>query len=498
MAVSTRRAVGTLDRGATCARAMFQGVDAACRLAARIRLRLRLRVAIAALALLAAWMVQPYPAAAEGWKAGSAKVKITPDGSMWMAGYGARNHPATGFLNDLWAKALVLEDPRGTRVAILGLDLVGIGPDVADPVRAALRSKYELPASHVAFCCSHTHSGPVVGHNLRSLHYDQLDAAQQKLIDEYAVRLQQAMVEAVGNAIGSLAPSEISFGQGTATFAANRRNNKEPQVPELRAAGKLIGPFDHDVPVLKIADASGQLTAVLFGYACHATVLDGYDWSSDYPGFAQAELEARHPGCTAVFFAGCGADQNPLPRRKVELARQYGSDLASAVDVTLKRPLEPLCGDLQVAATTIDLPLAQVPTREQVEQDARASDKYVSARARWFQSLLDAGRPIPATYAYPIQVWRLGDRLTLVTLGGEVVVDYALRLKHELGRDTTWVAGYTNDVMAYIPSRRVLTEGGYEGGGAMVYYGLPSPWAPSVEEDIVAAARRLLGMAKPR
>jgi hypothetical protein len=438
----------------------------------------------------------PCPVEAAGWKAGAASQKITPEQSMWMAGYGARNHPATGRVNDLFAKALVLEDERGTRVAIIGLDLVGIGPDVADPVRAALAAKFNLPASHVAICCSHTHSGPVVGRNLPALHYDLLDETQRKLVEAYTGKLERAMVDVVGRAVSSLAPCELSYGHGTATFATNRRNNKEPQVPQLRAEGKLVGPFDHDVPVLKIADAQGKLVAVLFGYACHATVLDGYDWSSDYPGFAQSEWEARHPGCTAVFFAGCGGDQNPLPRRKVELAKQYGRDLADAVDAALAGQLTPLVGPLDVRATHVELALAHVPSQEEVDAEAKSADKFVAARARYFQALLAAGKPIPASYSYPIQVWQLGDGPRLITLGGEVVVDYALRLKHELGGQRTWVAGYANDVMAYIPSRRVLTEGGYEGGGAMVYYGLPSPWAPSVEEDIVRGVHSLIGAAK--
>jgi len=84
--------------------------------------------------------------------------------------------------------------------------------------------------------------------------------------------------------------------------------------------------------------------------------------------------------------------------------------------------------------------------------------------------------------------------LKWVFLGGEVVVDYALRLKRELSPHTTWVAGYANDVMAYIPSRRVLLEGGYEGGGAMVYYGLPSAWTVEVEKQIVARVRSQVGM----
>ena len=109
---------------------------------------------------------------------------------------------------------------------------------------------------------------------------------------------------------------------------------------------------------------------------------------------------------------------------------------------------------------------------------------------------LNAGESLAGTYPYPIQVWRLGSSLILVALGGEVVVDYALRLKQELGSGSTWIAGYSNDVMAYIPSRRVLSEGGYEGGGAMVYYSLPSPWAPTIEERIIEGVRAVMPKMK--
>ena len=109
------------------------------------------------------------------------------------------------------------------------------------------------------------------------------------------------------------------------------------------------------------------------------------------------------------------------------------------------------------------------------------------ARAKHLLRELDRGAALPRTYPYPVLAWQLGPDLTFVALGGEVVVDYALRLKQELGPGRTWIAGYTNDVMAYIPSLRVLKEGGYEGGGAMAYYGLPASWGPRVEELIVAA-----------
>jgi neutral ceramidase len=248
--------------------------------------------------------------------------------------------------------------------------------------------------------------------------------------------------------------------------------------------------------VLRVTEASGKLTAVAFGYACHATVLDGYDWSSDYPGFAQSELEEQHPGCTALFVAGCGADQNPLPRRQVELARQYGHDLAAAVDAVLQEKLEPISSDLKAGWDVIPLELASVPTRDQIESDSQSTDRFVAARAKLYLRRLNSGESIAGTYPYPIQVWRLGSKLAFVALGGEVVVDYALRIKQEVGPQNTWVAGYSNDVMAYIPSRRVLTEGGYEGGGAMVYYSLPSPWAPSVESKIIDGVHAVMAKAK--
>jgi hypothetical protein len=106
---------------------------------------------------------------------------------------------------------------------------------------------------------------------------------------------------------------------------------------------------------------------------------------------------------------------------------------------------------------------------------------------------LDSGQALESAYPYPVQLWRLGNDLRLVLLGGEVVVDYSLRLKAELGRENTWVAAYANDVMAYIPSLRVLKEGGYEGGGSMVYYGLPAIWSEQVEEAIVRGVRELVG-----
>jgi len=447
-----------------------------------------------ALLILVCSLSQFLASAEAAWKAGVARTNITPEKYMWMSGYGNRDKPADGKLTDLWAKAAVLEAANGNRGVIITLDLVGIDRTLSQAVCDSLREQYGLDRAQIAICTSHTHTGPVVGRNLGPLHYLIVDRQQQALIDEYAAALQSKIVSVVGDALADVRPSQLTWGTGRATFAVNRRENKPyDKAREWRTAGTLKGPIDHDVPVLAIQSESGELRGVVFGYACHSTTLSFNQWSGDYPGYAQIELEKQHPGCVAMFWAGCGADQNPLPRSTVELAQHYGRRLADAVDsVLLTSELLPLTESLTTSYAEIDLPLAELPTKEQIEIDTQSTDKYVAARAKMLVEQLAGGKPLSPTYPYPVQTWQIGGDVQFVTLGGEVVVDYAVRLKAELMGTRTWVAGYSNDVMAYIPSRRVLTEGGYEGGGAMVYYGLPTVWAPEVENAIMVEVHKQL------
>lgn len=465
-------------------RSRLRQAAGAHRLSAR-NLSLKIAILVGLLLLVPAGLGA---AEATAWKAGLGRANITPEQFMWMAGYGGRSMPAEGKLTDLWAKALALENADGKRAVLVTLDLVGIDAETTERICSELAARCKLERDQVALATSHTHCGPVVGKNLAPMHYWMVDDAQRALIDQYQTRLIGQVVEIVEQALADLQPAAVAQGSGYTTFAVNRRNNAEAQVPQLRAAGALVGPVDHDVPVLSVRDASGQLKAVVFGYACHATVMGFYQWSGDYPGFAQMALEEMHPGCQAMFWAGCGADQNPLPRREVEHLELYGRQLAVAVDQVLKAPMTGLDGHLETHYQEIDLPLARIPSRDEIAAEAESSDRYLASRAKMFLASIDQGQPLPETYAYPIQRWQIGkEGVDWIFLGGEVVVDYALRLKLERQGERTWVVGYANDVMAYIPSRRVLNEGGYEGAGAMVYYGLPSPWTEECERLIIDA-----------
>jgi hypothetical protein len=246
------------------------------------------------------------------------------------------------------------------------------------------------------------------------------------------------------------------------------------------------------VPILKITGADGKLRGVLFGYACHNTTLTAeiYQLSGDYAGFAAAELEKRHPGATALFLMLCGADQNPNPRGTVELGRKHGDELAAEVDRVLGTQLKPIAGPVRTAFEFTPLRLAP-RSRADLAAELKAPVAAQGRRAQMMLKALDAGKTIDRI-EYPVQAVRFGRSLTLVALGGEVVLDYSIRLKREFPGEPLVVAGYSNDVMCYIPSARVLHEGGYEANESMIYYGQAGPFAGDVEERIFAALHRVM------
>jgi neutral ceramidase len=462
--------------------------------------RFALPVLFACAAILLLPLTRAAAAEAGGWKAGTATVDITPVQPHWMSGYGGRTKPAEGTLHPLFVRVLALEDARGHRAVVMATDLLGLPQSVYDNVSARLQRAFGLKRDQIMIHASHSHCTPVLRNHL----YDAypLPDSQRPVIEKYSSELEAKIEKTVGEAFGRLAPATISAGQGVTRFAVNRRNNPEGSVPKLIAEGELKGPVDHDVPVLSVNGADGALKAVVFGYACHNTTLSFYQWAGDYAGFAQNALERSHPGAVALFFMGCGADQNPLPRREVYQAERYGHMLAAAVEEVLLQKPAPLTPRLATAHQFADLKLGDAPTTEELEKGAKEKP---STLQRWSARLLaevKAGKPLARSYPYPVQVWQLGEKQLWIALGGEVVVDYALRFKGEFGRGT-WVAGYANDVMAYIPSARVLAEdkpprapgrSGYEGNTSMYVYGMPAHrWADDVEQTIATSVRKLVG-----
>lgn len=420
------------------------------------------------------------------WRAAVAQIDITPGSMMWLAGYASRNKPADGTTLPLHAKALVLEDAAGKRIALVTLDLVGIPRGLRLAVAAEVALRHGIPPAFLVMNASHTHSGPEV----RADRTEPTDDPPRRSAEAVAYTRQLAgrLTGLVGDCVGRLQPARVRYSYARCGFAMNRRT---PSSTGYKNHPFPPGPVDHQVPVLQLVDSGGRELAVVFGYACHNTTLALQQFNGDYAGYAQQALERAHPQAVALFVSGCGGDQNPYPRRELELAQGHGQSLATAVEAALLTEMQELSGPLRAAYEEIPLAYSRVPTRAELEHRQKSADLLESRYARRLLGVLEERRELPAHYPYPIQVLRLGDRLTLVALGGEPVVDYSLRLKRELRDPALWIAGYANDVMTYIPSLRVLREGGYEAGDAMKWGTHPAPWSADVEEHIVGTVHRL-------
>lgn len=426
-------------------------------------------------------------ASAADYRAGVASTIITPAEPTWMGGYAARTQPADSKIHDLHATALAIQDAAGYTVVIVSIETPHLTRELADAVAGTLQQRLQLRREQIVIACTHTHCGPALFGSTARLSYA-INSEQMAASRRYAETLKNKMVDVATKAIGALAPAELSHGIGRCGFAVNRRNNREADT--TKEGFVPVGPVDHDVPVLCVR-SDGKVRAVLFGYACHCTTLSIMQWCGDYAGFARAYLQEMHPGATALFVPGCGADSNPLPRRSLELCRNYGRQLADAVQAVLTEPMPPVRGPIQAAWRQIDLRY-DIPSRSEVKQMASGGQRV---QARWAQHMLerlDAGESLPSSYPIPLQVIRFGDDLAAAFLAGEAVVDYSLRLKRELGLKRTWVFAYANDMCGYIPSERVLAEGGYEGRDAAFHSSRPGPWATGLEQQIVTTIRTMV------
>lgn len=422
---------------------------------------------------------------ADGWKAGVAKTNITPKESLWLAGYGSRDRPSDGVISDLWIKALALEDKEGRQSVLVTMDLEEIPKSISERIKTGLSNLYGFSRAQVVLNVSHTHSSPVL-EDFGDIY--PLDSVQRKRIKTYTDGFVKKVADLVRSAMSSKEPVKLYSGNGITRFQVNRRNNTESKLNSLAA---LEGPNDYAVPVIKVVNHRGKLMAIAFGYACHNTVLADYKWSGDYAGFAQEELEKNYPGTIALFFQGCGGDLNPLPRRKVALARQYGQTLSAAVDAVLAEPMRELSAELHYTYKEIDLPLSPPPTLEEL---LKAQEQFSGYQKRWVTRqivILEKGGKLPSTYPFPLQIWRVGEQ-TMMMLGGEPVIEYAVKLKEIFGQDI-FVLGYSNDVMAYIPSSSIINEGGYEGASSVMTTYLPSTWDTGIETIILS---QMLDLAK--
>ena len=424
---------------------------------------------------------------------GVARIDITPKGPILLAGYGERKSESEGVLQPLSAKAIAFgSDAQGVSVLIT-VDLIGIQWYMTKEVGKRLSKKMGLDPKQLVICAAHTHSGPEIG-NLLNHFSRQLPPEEIGHIDQYLEELTNNLEKVALDAIHSRKLSRVEWGQGKASFAMNRRKVVNGKSVNMSAVPE--GPVDNALPLLKISDPDGKLRSVLVSYACHGTTLGGdvNKIHGDWIGEAQRIIEERNPGAIALVSLGCGADANPEPRLKMEYATQHGAQIADEVDRLLATKLQPVSKPPVGRLKMIELPYHHVPTiQEFVEQTSATGSKGYFAKLALDK--IARGETIPASLPYPVQTWTFGKDLAMIFLAGEVVVDYSLRLKKELGANKLWVHAYSNDVPCYIASRRVIQEGGYEVDYSMYSYNRPSRFSEGIEELIITAVYDLLPAA---
>ncbi|HMJ64724.1 MAG TPA: neutral/alkaline non-lysosomal ceramidase N-terminal domain-containing protein, partial [Candidatus Binatia bacterium] len=408
--------------------------------------------------------------------AGVAKIDITPAYPVRMTGYAVRTTEATNAAQHIWAKALAIGDKEPA--LFITVDNCGVQGIMVDDLARRLRNERVTP-ERIAVCSSHTHSAPMVNGFAPNIFATDIPPEHQQRIDHYTKELADKLEQVSRAALNDRKPAQLSWSQGQARFAANRRTQG--------------GPVDHALAMLRVTDTSGKVRAIIANYACHCTTLGGEfnQFHGDWAGYAQEFLQRDNPDAIALISIGCGADANPSPRGKLENAQQHGEEIAAEVKNLLGRTFVPLNELPRFQSKQIQLPFQKHFTREEWEERAK-QPAIVGYHARKNLARLDRGENLPATLPYRISTWTFGDELAMVFLAGEVVVDYSLRLKKEFDSARLWVTAYANDVPCYIPSRRILQEGGYEAEGSLWYYDRPARLAPESEDLIVNTVHDLL------
>lgn len=416
------------------------------------------------------------------YRVGVAKIDITPDYPIRLAGFGSRRTESEGITHRIFAKALAIDD--GEPLLLITVDSCGVPASFTEDLAKCLQ-KLGVKRERFALTVTHSHTTPMVAGYLKTLFGVPIPPEHQKTIDRYSSELLDKIERVAKDALADRKPRTLSWGVGKVGFAVNRRDKG--------------GPTDHDLPILVVRDLDGVPRAIWVSYACHCVTLYNNKLSGDWAGFAQDAIESDFPGAIALVSIGCGADQNPnarVPGDTAEIATAQGRELAAEVKRVAGQFLAPVQGPIVAKVRKIDLPLSPVPSRTTWEQRAKIADpkQYATAyHAKVQLGKLDRGESLPTKVDYMIQAWTFGDGLAVVFLAGEVVVDFGTRLKRELDARRVWINAYSNDVPCYIPSERILKEGRYEGGGAMIYYDLPGPFAPGLEQPIIDAVHSVVG-----
>ncbi len=422
-------------------------------------------------------------------RVGVAKLDITPTHPTLLAGYGGRVGEHVAVDMKLWARAIVLgqENP----VLLVAVDNCGVPAKLTKGIQRALKSSLGLAPEQIVICSTHTHNAPSLTGYAPVVWGSRVTEQQQLRSDRYTQWFVEKVLEVSHQAFHARQPATLHWGQGQVNFGGNRR-----VLSEGRWTGfgfQTNGPVDHSVPVMVARSAEGKPIAIWTNYACHCTAEGSRNHiSGDWAGNANLQIEKQHPSAIALTTIGCGADIGPQPSGSQDIAKQHGQTLADEVSRLVALPLKKISCEVKASDRQFDIPLSTPAPKEHYEEHAQG-EGFEAERSRLVLAYEKEHGKIQTHVPYTITCWKFDQDLAIVFMAGEVVVDYAVRLKTQLDWKRLWLNAWSNDVPSYIPSRRVLQEGGYEPGFSQTYYGLPSPYSPAIEDLILKEVVDLVG-----
>jgi len=428
-------------------------------------------------------------AGASTFSVGVSKVDVTPDMPVLLAGYGGRLTEHEGVDTSLWARAMVIGDKKP--IAIVVLDNCGISQIVTDRLVKRL-AKHGLNADQLVVAATHTHNAPTLIGYAPIVWKGRTTKEQDDRVESYTRLVIEKMEQAVVDALAKREPMSLEWALGRATFGGNRR---------IISSGNWVGfgfqrnaPVDHSLPVLFAKDSKGNIRAVWANYACHCTTVGSRNRiGGDWAGYANAWIENEFGKAVSLMTIGCGADIGPQPSGSLAIAENHGKAIAEEAKRLFAHKTIKLTQMPSVITRSISLPLMKPKPRDYWEKQLQ-SGGFHHQLAKAMLARLDTNGEISDEVNYPLSVWKFGNELAIVFLAGEVVVDYSVRLKRELDWSRVWINGWANDMPGYIPSRRILLEGGYEADFSQVYYEQPSRYASSVEDKLVNAVKEMVGL----
>lgn len=427
----------------------------------------RFVICLALVALFAA------PALAAELKVGAASAKITPPLGIPLAGY-YHARGAQGVLDDLYAKALVLDDGR-TKVALVTCDLISIPRHTIEASRQAIEDKTGIPGANVMISATHTHTGPSLP---RQSSKDELDGGSNDKAQAYAASLPGLIAQAVADAQAKAAPAIVSCARESEDRLAYCRRFWMKDGTVGWNPGKLnpniirpVSPIDPEVGVVYFETAARQPVATYVNYAMHTDTTGGEQISADYPGVLAMRLAEYRGGEMQTLFAnGCCGDLNHFNVQWGD--RQHGRDEAIRLGTILAasvmkaymdlRPVE--AATLRVRHEMLQLPLPPVSAedvRQAEEIKKKGSEAKFLEQVQAYKALDVAerqGKPLEVE----VQVITLGDELAWVSLPGEIFVDIGLSIKAVSPFRQTHIAELANGSVGYIPNRSAYAEGNYE------------------------------------